>query len=618
MARLIGTAGHVDHGKTTLIAALTGIDADRLPEEKARGMTIEIGFAHIDLPEVGRVSIVDVPGHERFLSNMLVGALGIDVALLVVAADESVKAQTREHLQILDLLPVEKMVVALSRCDLADEPMRAKAKSEVELLLGETRFAGAPIQEVSAVTGEGIERLRVTLAEALASPGEPDSGSWYLPIDRVFSIKGQGVVVTGTLARGTVREGDSAMLMPAAKPVRIRSVQSHGAPSPTSEKGRRTALNLGGVKLEDVGRGMAVGEPGALFATRILDARMRWLTPPKHGLRVRVSIGAEEAIGKVFLNDSDPDLAQLRLEREVACALGQPLIVRRYSPPDLLGGGRVAVPEAKSRRKSEVAEVLEAESSPAEKIVKLLAGKEQGLATEDLARSLGVAPSELSETLQGLQQAKSLFGFAGLWYEKTAFVAAANRFLAALDALHAELPSQAFVPREKVTFRAELKWSGKALDRILAALAGTGKVEVSGTGVRRTGFRIALSQKQRTFLDRVVAALDAGGANPPSGQDLANAVHAPIQAVDEILRLGVEAGEVVRVEDGIFYSPAQLASLQATARQLAAKGGFTAAEFRDAAGTSRKYAIPVLEYFDTIRFTIRVGDKRMVQSDPSA
>lgn len=614
MARLIGTAGHVDHGKTTLIQALTGIDADRLPEEKARGMTIDIGFAYVDLPGIGRVSIVDVPGHERFLTNMLVGALGIDVALLVVAADESVMPQTREHFQILELLPVQKMVVALTRSDLADPDTRAIAKTEIEELLGPTRFREAPVVEVSALTGEGLDALRAALAEALTQPETADSGPWYLPIDRVFTVKGQGVVVTGTLIQGQVKAGERALLEPGHVEVRVRSVHSHGEEAAVGERGRRTALNLGGVKLEDVRRGMAVGAPGALFETRILDARVRQVAPLKHGLRVRVSLGAEEAIGKAFLSDVDPELVQLRLETSVACALDQPVIIRRYSPPDLLAGGRVSVPQATARRKSEAAGPRREGLSDDQAVLAVLEGQEQGISTEEICRRLGKSPQALGDAFEALKKEKAVFGFGGRWFEKTAFVAAANRYLKALKELHEAKPTQAYQPREKPAERAGLKWQNKPLDRIVAALAQSGKLRVEGAGVRLPSFRIALSEKQRAFLDRVSAALEEDGPNPPSGLDLANRVRAPIQAVEEILRLGVEAGEVIRVSEGIFYTPRMLANLEAKVRELGAKGPFAAAEFRDAVGTSRKFAIPLLEYFDAQRVTVRVGDRRMLQN----
>jgi selenocysteine-specific elongation factor len=609
MARLIGTAGHVDHGKTTLIRALTGIDADRLPEEKARGMTIDIGFAYADLPEVGRVSIVDVPGHERFLTNMLVGALGIDVALLVVAADESVMPQTREHFQILELLPVQKMVVALTRSDLADEETRLIARAEIEELLAKTRFEGAPIVEVSALKGQGVEDLRTRLAEALQAPEQPRKAPWYLPIDRVFSVKGHGCVVTGTLAQGVVKTGDRAFLEPGHKEVRIRSVESHGQHADSGERGRRTALNLVVVKTEEVRRGMAVGEPGALFTTTVLDAKVRWVQPPKHGLRVRASLGAEEIIGKMFLTDAEPDLVQLRLESPVACALGQPIIVRRYSPPDVLAGGRVAVPVAKPRRKSEAA-ALAQEGDEAEAILAMLEGNLNGLPTEEVCRRLGRSQQALGEVFESLRAEKKALGFAGLWFEPKAFAKAAAGLLEALQTMHAERPMQSLVPREAAVRRAGLTWSGKPLDRIVAALSAADKLKADGTGIRLPSFKIALTERQRSFLDRVVEALGQGGASPPSPADLAQIVHAPPQAVEEILRLGVEAGEVYRVADGIFFTPGQIAELKEKVRAMGKSGPFTAAQFRDAVGTTRKFAIPLLEHFDSIRFTVRVGDQR--------
>lgn len=610
MARLIGTAGHVDHGKTTLIQALTGIDADRLPEEKARGMTIDIGFAYVDLPGVGRASIVDVPGHERFIANMLVGALGIDVALLVVAADASVMPQTKEHFQILELLPVERMVVALTRSDLVDEDLRALAIADIESLLAPTRFAGSPIVAVSGITGMGIEDLRAALAQAMAEPETRPKGPWYLPIDRVFTVKGHGCVVTGTLMQGQIETGERAVLQPGAVEVRVRSIQSHGDASSHSEKGRRTALNLGGVKAEDVRRGMAVGAPDALFETQILDAKIRWLTPPKHGLRVRVSIGAEESIGKVFLSDEEPDVVQLRLESPVACALGQPVIVRRYSPPDLLGGGRVAVPVAKPRRKSERAVIVESGLSDAESILKALEGHTEGVSTEEICRRLGRTPQALGAVFEELRKERKVLGFGGQWFRSELFLESSKKLLEALLELHREKPSLAFQPRERAVHRAGLKWSGKPLDRIVAALVAAGRLRADGTNLRHPAFSVQLTDRQRAFLDRVVEALDAGGVNSPSPHELAQALRVPPQAVEEILRVGVEAGELVRVAEGIFYTKPGLESIRIQVRDLGKKGPFTAAAFRDASGTSRKYAIPLLEYFDATRVTVRIGDQR--------
>ncbi|AIE83903.1 selenocysteine-specific translation elongation factor [Fimbriimonas ginsengisoli] len=615
MAKLIGTAGHVDHGKTTLIKALTGIDADRLPEEKERGMTIDVGFAYLDLPEVGRVSIVDVPGHERFLTNMLVGALGIDVALLCVSADEAVMPQSREHLQILELLPVEHLVVAMTRADLADPETRELAQAEIEELVAGSRFGKAPIVPVSAFTGEGLEELKSELVGALNAPSakRPNaSAPWYLPIDRAFSAKGHGVVVTGTLAQGRVSVGDRAYLEPGHWEVRVRGIQTHGEAEDSSERGQRTGLNLSGVKLEDVRRGMTLGAPGAVFETSMLDARVQWIKPPKHGERIRLSIGAEEVIGKAFLNDADPELAQLRLESPIACALDQPLILRRYSPPRLMGGGRVTVPQAKVRRKKEETKKVEAQDLGTA-VVETVGDDPNGVSTEEICRRLGKTPQALGDVFEQLREKDRLRGFAGLWMTPEGFEAGADRFMAALTQQHSKTPTLAGIPRERAVQGAGLGWNGKPLDRIISELAARGKITVSGTAVRDIAYKPQLPTRQREFLDRAIEAMERETVNVPGPHDIAKTIVAPPQAIEEVLRLGVQAGELVQVFEGVFYTVHQIEALKARLKDALGTKPFPASEARDALGTSRKYIIPLLEYMDSVRFTIRVGDNRVIR-----
>ncbi len=616
MAKLIGTAGHVDHGKTTLIKALTGIDADRLPEEKSRGMTIDIGFAFIDLPDVGRVSIVDVPGHVRFIANMLVGALGIDVALLCVAADEGVKPQTTEHLQVLELLPVDKMVVALTRADLADPETRELAQLEIAELLDPTRFKGSPVVEVSAVSGEGLQELLGELETALKSSAHSPSsaaGPWYLPIDRVFALRGHGCVVTGTLARGSVATGETAFIEPGHIETRIRSIHSHDQGLDRIDHGRRTALNLSGIKAEDIARGQAIGAPGALFETATIDGRVRWAGPHKHGQRVRLSIGSEEVIARMFLSDGEPDIVQLRLERSVACALDQPFIVRRYSPPDVLAGGLVIVPQATKRRKSERPALTGEAGRDPEAILSVLGDEPNGIATSEVCRALGKTPQQLGDAFEQLSQEGRIRGFAGIWFSANGFEIGSRRFLSALSDLHRQFPTLSAIPRDKVTSQAGLRWEGKPLDRILASLAASREVEVSGTSVRQAGFKIQLSEKQRQFLSRVEQRLEQAGINTPSEEDLARLLAVPPQAVAEILKLGVQAGEIVRISEGIYYTSTQIEGVKSSLRDLFGAKSFAASRFRDSVGTTRKYAIPLLEYLDSIRFTLRVGDERRLR-----
>lgn len=612
---LIGTAGHVDHGKTTLIKALTGIDADRLPEEKQRGMTIDVGFAHLDFEGIGRVSIIDVPGHERFIHNMLVGALGIDVALLCVASDEAVMPQTREHLQILDLLPIDRLVVALTRADLADDETRTLARMDVEELVERSRFKDSPILEVSAVTGEGLPGLLDALKQALkaTTPKEDPSTPWYMPIDRAFSAKGHGVVVTGTLANGTVRVGDTAFLEPGHLEVRVRAIQSHGQTKDSGAPRNRTALNLSGVKLEDVQRGMAIGGAGALFTTRVLDGRVRWLEEPKHGSRVRVSLGAEEAIAKAFMNDHDPDLLQLRFETPVACAVDQPFILRQYSPPVLLGGGRVTVPQARTRRKGESVAEVRRTSNLDEAILETLGRSSDGMPTDEVCRRLGRTPQALGDVFEQMMKSGRVRGFAGLWFSREGFEEATARFLEGLDFLHKRQPGLAVIPREKVVQAAKLPWAGKPLDKIIAELAAMNLITVSGTSVRDAKFRPELPPRQRQLLDRALQALVAERVNVPGAHDIAKAIAVPAPAVEEILKVGVQAGEIVQIAEGVYYTPDQIAGIKDLMRELVGDQPFAAGELRDAMGTTRKYMIPLLEYFDAQRFTIRVGDRRVIK-----
>lgn len=611
MAKLIGTAGHVDHGKTTLIQALTGIDADRLPEEKRRGMTIDVGFAYLDFPEFGRVSIVDVPGHEKFIHNMLVGAHAIDVALLCVSADEGVMPQTREHFEILRLLPVDQMVIAMTRADLADADTRSLVQMDIVSLLEGTRFEGSPVVPVSAVIGEGLDLLKAELLSALKRTNEAEDGPWYLPIDRVFAVKGHGCVVTGTLSQGTVKVGDHAIIEPGSLEVRVRALHSHDNALQSSERGKRTAINLGGIKLEGVHRGMVVGEAGAVFETQILDAKVDWITRPKHGARIRLSIGAEEIMGKVFQSDASPDVSQFRLESPVAAALRQPVIIRQYSPMKLLGGGRVVVPVAKARRKSEAIKVVGA-GSDEQRILDVLAGVSKGVPTEEICRILGKAPQALGTTFENLQREGKIHGFAGLWFDGASLENGVREFLEALLRFHRQNPTIGQVPREKVVELTKLGWAGKPLDRLLAWLGTGQRLIVQGSSVRHPQFSVELSPKQREFLDRVVAMLSANLVNVPAVHEIAAAVPAPIQAVEQIIRLGIESRTLTRVADGLFYTTAQLETLVEDMKNQFGSRPFTAADFRDRFGTSRKYAIPLLEHFDSQRTTLRQGDNRVL------
>lgn len=617
MAYLIGTAGHVDHGKTTLLAALTGIQTDRLPEEKARGMTIDLGFAYLDLEGVGRVSIVDVPGHERFIKNMLAGAWGVDLALLCVAADEGVMPQTREHFEILRLLEARAMVVVLTKCDTVDREAQDLVECEVQELLAGTRYSEAPVARVSAVTGEGLNELKRILARTLGNMGpRPDVGTrWFLPIDRVFSVTGHGTVVTGTLAAGRVRQGDECELLPGGGHLRVRRIQVHGKEVEFAEVGQRTALNLGGIKRENIERGQAVASPGLMVETQCSNVRVVALEPLKHGMRVRVHIGSGEFIGCVFLFDAVPDLAQVVFEEPVACTKGQRIVLRRYSPPTLLGGGEIVTPSATRRKKSDpsVRELLVSgnEALPLEeRVLSLIRGARTGVETSVLAEWLGMPVSAIGDVLERIKCMAQAFSFAGIWMTPENYHSLAKGLQDCLWRLHQEDKSSAGVAKSRLLAESALLWSSKAWDRLLAQMQEDGYIRVMGAEVRHPQHEIKLTPRQETLLQRVLTAMKRHGATPANAETLAKELKVPPQAIMEIWQLGVEMRQIVRLDEDIYISMETLEDLKEVVRTLAPK--FTVAQFRDATGSTRKYALPILQYFDSQKITRRVGDERIV------
>ncbi len=609
MSLLIGTAGHVDHGKTTLIKALTGIDADRLPEEKLRGMTIDVGFAFLDFPKLGRVGIVDVPGHERFIKNMLAGASGVDVALLCVDANESVKPQTIEHFQILKLLEAKAIIVALTKIDIADNVTIETSISEVRELLHGSKYDRSEVIPVSAQTGEGLENLTNAIETTLLEIGEPEkSDLWFMPIDRVFSLSGHGTIVTGTMAMGQVNRNDIAELMPGKIEVRIRSVQSHGEDVTAVERGQRCAMNVVGIKKEEIHRGQAIGAPNCLNETVCLNSKIVLIEEIRHGERVRVHIGADETIGKLFLFDKDPELVQLRLETPVACAKGQRLVIRKYSPPILLGGGEIITPIATPQKKHELPNAKTTGS-----IFDLIANNEHGTTTEQICQSLGQTPQQIGNEIENLKENNKVMGFAGNWLTPESLENLTTLIRKSLLEIHAKNPDSLYVSKLELSKYLPSIWTGKPLDRLLNKLTIDKKINAKDANIRHPDHSINLNEKQKLLLEKVIKAMDAAGALSPTIESLAGEVGAPIPAIEEIIRLGLESGHLQKIPDNLIYPKITLDKLSEAVKILAPK--FTVAQFRDATNSSRKFALPLLQYFDEIHLTRRVGEERIVLND---
>ena len=621
---VIGTAGHIDHGKTALVGRLTGIDTDRLKEEKERGISIDLGFAHLTLPSGRRVAIVDVPGHERFVKNMLAGATGIDLVLLVIAADEGVKPQTREHLAIVDLLHVRRGVVALTKSDLAPpERIRASTDQARKLLAG-TALADAPILPVSSTTGAGIDAVVEELERAVAAIEPRDaSQAARLPVDRVFSVEGIGTVVTGTLWSGTVKPGDTLERLPASKTLRVRQVEVHDAAVPEAHAGNRTALALHGASREDLERGDWLVTPGRFRASDILDVRLTLLRDLEkqleHRARVRVHLGASEILGRVVLPGAEPLLpgetafVQLRLESPVVAVPRDRLILRSYSPATTIAGATVIDPSAAKRARLDPAaesRLRTLETGTLEARIQRLAADSRGdgVRVEEMALRLGEEPSRVevaATTATGLLRLKG-----GTFLDRAAW----NRALELVEATVRKY-GEAHQLRHGVG-KGELKGllaekiGAGVFDEALDTLLAEKKLVTSKDRIAVPNAGPALSEEQERALRRIEERLQGSGFQVPDLPGVLRDVP-PSAKPAELARYLVESGRAVKVTTELLYPAPLWAEIERRVRDHFGRApSLTMAEFKELLQVSRKYAVPLLEHLDRTGLTRRQGDLR--------
>jgi selenocysteine-specific elongation factor len=647
MSRIvIGTAGHIDHGKTALVRALTGIDTDRLAEEKRRGITIELGFAHLALPDGTVVGVVDVPGHERFVRAMAAGAGGIDLVVLVVAADEGVMPQTREHLDICRLLGVPRGLVAVTKSDLLPElgaEWLPLLETEIRAATRGTFLEGCAIVPCSARTGEGLDALRAALgALAREVPERPADGPLYLPVDRAFSLKGFGTVVTGTLLSGTLAEGDHAALVPATAGVgelRARTVQVHGKPAPRALAGQRTAVNLPGLEAAAVSRGQALCRPGELPESRLLDAELQLLAaaprPVRHRARLLLHVGTAQVEAAVALLDraelppGGSCFAQLRLDAPVAALPGQRFILRGFAAIEGRGrtvaGGRVLAIAARRRRRGRPEELAQLEvlasGAPDARVAATLAmAGPAGLPAAALVGRTALAPRVLEACLERL----GARGEAVLFdRDRRAFVAGevarglGERLRKALAAFHQAKPLASGMGREELRGRLPPVVDPRLFQRLLAQLAEKGELATEGDLVRARGHAAAATGSGGAALKAKVAeVLRRGGLTPPWLAELPALVGAPQPEVGAVLKLLLAEGAVVRTAPELWFDAAAVAGLrERLVAYLRAHGGITTQEFKDLVGATRKHVIPLAEYFDREKVTLRVGEKRVLRGE---
>ncbi len=632
---ILGTAGHIDHGKTSLIRALTGIDTDRLKEEKLRGITIELGFAHMDLPGGDRLGIVDVPGHEKFVKHMVAGATGIDLVALVIAADEGIMPQTREHMEICELLRVKKGLVVLTKTDLVDDPdwLEMVREDIVEFLKG-TFLEGCEIMPVSAATGEGIEDLRKSLAR-LFSQVEPKSsdGPFRLPVDRVFTMRGFGTVITGTSISGKLQIGDSVIIYPSELKSKVRGLQVHGGDVQEVLPGQRTAVNLQGMERALIQRGDVVASAGALASSHMIDIQLELLKstprPLKHRAKIRFHTGTAEHLATIILLDREElkpgerTFAQVRLDQPTAVLRGDRFVLRSYSPVQTIGGGTILHPlprKHKGSAKREAARALEVlfNSSDSDIILwHLQDAGWAGIGEAELRIRTNVPQKFLEKMLQQFTSTKKAILFDKenrRLIHPDAINEIKESITAILEDYHKRFPLKAGMPKEEIPALLAKPIDVKLYNFVLRQLAEAELLAQEMEWVRLTTHKVALTKEEEIIKQKIEKTFQESGLQPPFFKDIAPNLPGTPKQHQEVLEWMLGKGILVKTKEDILFHTAPMAELQKRlVAWLKEHGEITTPQFKEMTQVSRKYTIPLLEFFDAQKVTIRVGEVRKLR-----
>ena len=628
---VVGTAGHIDHGKTSLVKALTGIDTDRLPEEKARGITIDLGFAFLEEPGGLTIEIVDVPGHERFVKNMLAGVGGIDLAMLVIAADEGVMPQTREHLAICSLLHIKAGLIALTKADLVEPDWLELVREDVAGPVRDTFLAGAPILPVSAKTGQGLGDLRAALrALAEAVPPRGTDQLPRLPIDRVFTVKGFGTVVTGTLTAGALGVDDRVEVYPRRTEAKIRGLQTHSHPVTSARAGQRTAVNLQGLERAAIARGDVVGLPGTLVPSLLVDGTLELLKdaprPLRSRARVRFHVGTSEIMARALLLDrtelapGETSFARFRLEGPLVARPGDRFVVRSYSPVVTIGGGTlldVDPPRFKRKGPALVAHLTLLQTGNPEAVLEehVRHVGAAGVRLGTLAGRVPFGPAQLRGLLDALQAAGRVIAVDRDWFiHPDSFARLRTLVVDALAAFHHASPLKPGMSREELRSRA-----GGADERVFAFLLSSlgvdGTVKTERDKVRLASHEVRLSPEQQRIIDHLEGDFLRAEAAPPSAEEALGRAGLGGDEEHELFQVLVQAGKLVRVRESLFFHARALDTIQTKlVALLRERKEIGPADIKDLLGISRKYAIPLLEFFDQRRVTARVGERRILRA----
>ncbi len=633
---IIGTAGHIDHGKSALVRSLTGTDPDRLPEEKRRGITIDLGFADLALGDI-RIGFVDVPGHERFIKNMLAGAHGIDVVALVIAADEGVMPQTREHFDICRLLGIRNGLVVITKSDLAEPELVELVRDEAEELVKGSFLEEAPIVSVSAKTGAGLSELKLVLKQIAARVPERSSDQVpRLPVDRVFTMKGFGAVITGTLVAGELREGDELELLPSALRTRARGLQVHGQTVAKALAGQRTAVNLGGVDVSAIQRGMVLAPIGRLRPTQVLDVRLEVLPdaprPLRSRARVRLHIHASEVLGRVrvlkqsgTIEPGKSGFAQLRLEVPIVAIAGERFVLRSYSPLQTIAGGQVLEPFAGKHRGSDFAQIKErletlgAADGPARLAVYLVSAGAAGQRRSDIAARTGWTDQVLAGVIGSAVERNAVIDCEGVLVSAEAFESLNSAAVAEIKRHHQREPLARGLARETLRERCFTRAQPEVFKAVLGRMEQARKIVTEKDVVRSTDHSLEVKGADAELRQRIAQIYIGAALEPPTLEEaLQQAGVAKDRTVygRKVLQLLIDSGDVVRIQGDLLFARTALENLKRELRNYGDANeparAINVATFKELAGVSRKYAIPLLEHLDRERVTRRNGDQRII------
>jgi selenocysteine-specific elongation factor len=630
---IIGTAGHIDHGKTTLIKALTGRNTDRLKEEKERGISIDLGFTYFDLPSGKRAGIIDVPGHEKFIKNMLAGIGGIDIVVLVVAADEGIMPQTKEHLNILKLLKVKKGIIVLTKIDMVDSEWLEMISDQVHLEVADTFLEEAKIIPVSSIKGDGLKDLIAEIDKLAEVVEQKDiSANFRLPIDRVFTVAGFGTVVTGTLISGIIKEGDKIELYPSNLQSRIRSIQVHEKSVKEAEAGQRVAVNIANVKVEEILRGNVLAKPDSMEPTMMIDAKMEMLDDSLMTIdnrdRLRLYHGTSEIMCRVVLLDRDElkpgesAFVQLRLEEKIACQKSDRFVIRFYSPMITIAGGTILDPNPPKRKRfrEDVMEelIIKEKGDPIEVVEQfLLQSSDKFYEKKEMIKQLGLINDSFKNIIEVLKDKSLAVEFKqgeDSYYAHARYLNVVGVQLEKLlDQFHSKNPLKAGISKEEIKSKLFEAVKPRLYDAILDYYVQNNYIKLENQFVAKADFKVVFTENQSKMKDFLLNVYSENKYNPPKFTDILGSSKFDKNQIQMVYNALINMGYLVRIEDDIaFVKDAYNQGIQSVKEHIAQNGSIQLGEFRDLLGTSRKYAMALLDNFDQQKITKRVEDKRIL------